>query len=78
MYRKIFLTIHLFIFPLLLFAQDIGEPCDNSDPLDNNCAVPIDDWIWVLVGIVVVFTFINLHKKQKLNRGEQLLIVARM
>jgi|EndMetStandDraft_4_1072995.scaffolds.fasta_scaffold00812_10 hypothetical protein len=61
-YKKILPTILILVLPLTMLAQGIGEPCDDSDPFDNYC--PIDNWVWVLVGVCMVFTVINLYKKQ--------------
>jgi hypothetical protein len=58
---KILLTLCLVISPLLLLA-DPGAPCDDSEPLDNNC--PLDTWIIYIVILVLILTAIHLKKKQ--------------
>lgn len=59
---KILLTFYMVIGPMLALADDPGAPCDDSDPLDNNC--PLDAWIIYFVILVLILTAIHLYKKQ--------------
>lgn len=62
---RILLTFYLVISPMLLFADDPGAPCDDSDPLDNNC--PLDTWIIYIFILALILTAIHLHKKQMVS-----------
>jgi len=65
-------SIYLFVFTLLFnlvsFAQAPGDFDDNPDanPLDAPAA-PIDDYLWVLalVGLVFVFIWFKANAKQE-------------
>jgi hypothetical protein len=59
-YKKILPTIIILVFPLTIFAQGIGEPCDDSDPFDNYC--PLDTGIMYLVLLAVVFATVQLGR----------------
>lgn len=58
------MIIVFIIIPLMTFA-DAGEPCDDSDPLDNEC--PIDNWVYmlVLVVIAIIIAYYYLKRNQK-------------
>lgn len=60
--NRILLTFFMVMSPMLLLADDPGTPCDDSDPLDNNC--PLDTWVIYMVILVLILTAIHLHKKQ--------------
>jgi len=64
MKKKISLTFVFFLISVLqLFAQtDPGDPgCTDPD----DCPLPLDNWVIVLVIASLVFATIYLHRKQK-------------
>ncbi|QEM08947.1 hypothetical protein [Mucilaginibacter rubeus] len=64
-YKVIVLTA-IFLFSIATaFAQEIpcaGDP-DDEDYDPNNC--PLDTWVILLVAVVLILTFIHLHRRQK-------------
>lgn len=62
----IIVLINLLSFvPAVLKAQSIdGLPCNGGDPTQNTDC-PIDLWVWVLVGIVVLAALVNLKRKKQ-------------
>lgn len=67
--RKILLVLCLMISPLLALADDPGEPCDGSEPYDNNC--PLDSWVYLLVLTPVVITFTAVFLKSQIIKEPQ-------
>ncbi len=45
----------------MVYAQ-VDNPCDGSDP-DASC--PLDTWVFVLAGALVIFAVARLYRKQK-------------
>jgi len=46
-------------------SGDEGTPCSPDDTTD--CTTPLDNWVFILVAIALVFVTINLYRKQKLE-----------
>ncbi|MEO7214775.1 hypothetical protein [Mucilaginibacter sp.] len=61
--KKFWAVLFLLSVNSICFAQ-IVNPCDGSDQ-DDDCPVPLDTWVYVLVIIALVYTGYTLHKKQK-------------
>lgn len=62
-YKKVLLIISsvvALLMPSILFAQDF--PCGGTDPY---ATCPLDTWVLVLAGTVLLFAAIHLYKKQK-------------
>ena len=65
----VFLWVFLFMLtPVLSFAQGgTGPPpCNDGDPFNDTC--PLDNWVWLLVAIVITgVTYQSLRKRKDLN-----------
>lgn len=64
----------LFAFLLIsmaTMAQDCGDgpglPGQDVDAVTNGC--PLDTWVIVLVGAALIFTTVQLHRKQQLDKA---------
>jgi hypothetical protein len=64
--------IKILIILTLLFGIDemerrepgYGKPGDGQGGgIENNPNVPVDDWVYVLVGVIVIYGVIKLNKK---------------
>ena len=58
-------SVFLFLVSNNIFAQRDGGSRGVSDPGSDPDALPIDDYIWVLVLIAVVFAIIKLKAFRK-------------
>lgn len=71
--RKSFTTITLLVLPILLFAQ--GLPCDPDEPdpsspfYCNPEDAPIDNWVFLLVFLVLALTIWYYYKQKKSLRA---------
>ena len=64
----------LFTFLLIsitAFGQDCGDgpglPGRDVDAATNQC--PLDTWVIVLVGIALIFTTVQMYRKQQLEKA---------
>ena len=64
----------LFTFLLIsvaTMAQDCGDgpglPGQDVDAASNGC--PLDTWVIVLVGAALIFTTVQLYRKQQLDKA---------
>ncbi len=62
-YGKILITLCIMLMPLLLHAQDPGEPCSDNDPLDNTC--PLDTWVYIMAVPAAALAALYIFKQQK-------------
>jgi hypothetical protein len=67
MLKKILLVILILVLPLAMLAQTISEPCDGSDPFDNNC--PLDTGVIYMVLLAAALAALQLVKARKLAAG---------
>ena len=65
---KVILIIFLSVLPYITFA-DPGDPCTDTDPITNDCPVPLDTYVWLLVIAAAIFGAIYLHRQQQRVQG---------
>jgi hypothetical protein len=65
---KLYSTAFLFCSSLVMFAQTPGTD-DETGSLEDVDAVPVNDYIWVLVAIGLVFAF---HRFKALSHQRSL------
>ena len=65
-FLKLYIMIFLFCSTPILFAQP-GSSSDGVPLEGNDTAAPIDDYIWVLAAIGLLFVFMK-YRAMKKNR----------
>jgi len=66
----IFLTFLLLVITAInTYAQPGGGtlPCDPDET--DDCTTPLDNWVFILVAIALIFVTMHLYRKQKLERA---------
>jgi hypothetical protein len=56
---KFYITAFFFCSTLLTFAQDTPGTNDDTNSMEELDPVPLDDYIWVLIAIGLVFAFLR-------------------
>jgi hypothetical protein len=56
---KFYITAFFFCSTLLTFAQETPGTDDEAGTMEDTDPLPIDDYIWVLVVIALVFAFVR-------------------
>ena len=56
---KLYITAFLFCSSLVMFAQETPGTEDETGSLEDVDPVPVNDYIWVLVAIGLVFAFLR-------------------
>jgi len=56
---KFYITAFFFCSTLLTFAQETPGTDDEAGTMEELDPLPIDDYIWVLVAIGLVFAFLR-------------------
>lgn len=56
---KLYSTAFLFCSSLVMFAQETPATDDETGSLEDVDAVPVNDYIWVLIAIGLVFAFLR-------------------
>ncbi len=69
---KVLGLLFTFLFiSTVTMAQDCmdgpGLPGQDVDSVSNGC--PLDTWVIVLVGVVLIFTTVQLYHKQQLEKA---------
>ena len=63
-FLKFYITIFLLCSTSILFAQP-GSGSDGDSLEGNDTAAPIDDYIWVLAAIGLIFVFMKYRAMKK-------------
>ena len=56
---KFYITAFFFCSTLLTFAQETPGTDDEAGTMEELDPLPIDDYIWVLIAIGLVFSFLR-------------------
>lgn len=69
--KAIGLLFTLLFISIATIAQDCGDgpglPGVDVDAATNQC--PLDTWVIVLVGIALIFTTVQMYRKQQLEKA---------
>lgn len=69
--KAIGLLFTFLFISIVTMAQDCGDgpglPGQDVDAATNGC--PLDTWVIVLVGAVLIFTTVQFYRKQQLDKA---------
>ena len=69
--KEIGLLFTFLFISVATMAQDCGDgpglPGQDVDAASNGC--PLDTWVIVLVGAALIFTTVQLYRKQQLDKA---------
>jgi hypothetical protein len=69
--KAIGLLFTFLLISVITMAQDCGDgpglPGQDVDAATNGC--PLDTWVIVLVGAALIFTTVQLYRKQQLDKA---------
>ncbi len=69
--KVLVLLFTFLLISIVTMAQDCGDgpglPGQDVDAVTNGC--PLDTWVIVLVGAVLIFTTVQMYRKQQLEEA---------